>query len=135
VRTAISWLEEAALLLREENLVQVFPSSLRVASTAEAQERLDRKPLPPEYRRQLLALVDALIGADADEGISTDELMGVSGLGAERVRAALYDLESLGIASNDTALTAFVHVGVERSSQKRFAQAVELEAALPGVVH
>ena len=29
VRTAISWLEEAALLSREENHVQVFPSSLQ----------------------------------------------------------------------------------------------------------
>ena len=45
--------------------------------------------------------------------------MGVSGLIAEKVRTALYDLEALGIASNDTALTAFVHVGVERSSQNR----------------
>jgi hypothetical protein len=32
VRTAISWLEEAILLSREENQVQVFPSSLRVRS-------------------------------------------------------------------------------------------------------
>ena len=76
------------------------------------------------YRDQLLSLVDALIAADADEGISTDELMGVSGLSAEKVRAALYDLERLGIASNDTALTAFVHAGVERSSLKRFEEAV-----------
>ena len=74
--------------------------------------------------------MDALIEADADKGISTDELMGVSGLSAEKVRAALYDLERLGIASNDTALTAFVHVGVERSSQKRFEEAVALETAL-----
>jgi ATP-dependent DNA helicase RecQ len=32
VRTAIAWLEEAHLLSREENQVQVFPSSLRVDS-------------------------------------------------------------------------------------------------------
>ncbi|MCY4188705.1 MAG: RecQ family ATP-dependent DNA helicase, partial [Bryobacterales bacterium] len=30
VRTAIAWLEESELLTREENIVQVFPSSLRV---------------------------------------------------------------------------------------------------------
>ena len=47
----------------------------------------------------------------------------------EQVRSALYDLEKLGIASNDTALTAFVHAGVERSSKKRL-DAVELERAL-----
>jgi ATP-dependent DNA helicase RecQ len=45
VRTAISWLEEAILLSREENQVQVFPSSLRVASAEEAQEKLAKKPM------------------------------------------------------------------------------------------
>ncbi|MCC6472848.1 MAG: ATP-dependent helicase, partial [Burkholderiales bacterium] len=48
----------------------------------------------------------------------------------ERLRRALYDLEDLGIASNDTALSAFVHAGVERSSQRRLAQSAALESAL-----
>ena len=130
VRTAIAWLEEAALLSREENQVQVFPSSLRVSSTEEAHRKLTQAPMAAEYRRQLLTLVEALMAADADQGISTDELMGVSGLSAEKVRAALYDLEQLGIASNDTGLTAFVHVGVERSSSKRLREAAALEMAL-----
>ena len=56
--------------------------------------------------------------------------MGISGMTADKVRAALYDLEKLGIASNDTSLTAFVHVGVERTSQKRLVEASELEVAL-----
>ena len=30
VKTAVAWLEEATLLSREENRVQVFPSSLRI---------------------------------------------------------------------------------------------------------
>ncbi len=130
VRTAIAWLEEAVLLSREENRVQVFPSSLRVGSIEEAGKKLAKAPMTEAYRRQLLSLVAALIAADADEGISTDELMGVSGLSAEKVRAALYDLERLGIASNDTALTAFVHVGVERPSHKRLEETASLEVAL-----
>ncbi|HPE71368.1 MAG TPA: RecQ family ATP-dependent DNA helicase [Candidatus Competibacter sp.] len=130
VRTAIAWLEEAALLSREENQVQVFPSSLRVSSMEEAQKRLTKALMIPEYRRQLLALVEALMAADADQGISTDELMGVSGLSAEKLRAALYDLERLSIASNDTALTAFVHTGVEHSSRKHLQEATALETTL-----
>lgn len=130
VRTAISWLEEAALLKREENQIQVFPSSLRVTSTDEARQKLDKVAITPEYRKSLLALVQALVSADPGEGVSTDELMGASGLSSDKVRAALYDLEKLGIASNDTALTAFVHVGVERSSIKRFQAAFDLESAL-----
>lgn len=134
VRTAVSWLEEASLLTREENQVQIFPSSLRIASLDEAMQKLEKKDIAPEYRKSLLAIVDALIGAPIDEGISTDELMVVSGLSSEKVRAAFYDLEAMGLASNDTALTAYVHVAVENSSRKRFEQAASLEAALIGLL-
>ena len=56
--------------------------------------------------------------------------MSASGLTPEGVRGALYDLERMGIASNDTVLTAFVHTGVEHSSQNRYTKAAELEGAL-----
>ena len=130
VRTAVAWLEEAVLLSREENHVRVFPSSLRVRSKEEARAKLEKTRIRDAYRRQLLTIVERLIEADPDEGISTDELMAASGLTPERVRGALYDLEQLGIASNDTVLTAFVHTGVERSSRKRYDEAAALEGAL-----
>ena len=130
LRTAVAWLEEAVLLTREENRVQVFPSSLRVGSVGEARAKLEQRKVPVEYRRQLLSICETLIEADADEGISTDELMSASGLTSEGVRKALYDLEEAGIASDDTALTAFVHAGVERSSRRRFEQAAAMEEAL-----
>ncbi|HNC51597.1 MAG TPA: RecQ family ATP-dependent DNA helicase [Accumulibacter sp.] len=130
VRTAVCWLEEAHLLRREENRVQVFPSSLRVGSVEQARQRLARAALQGDYQRQLLALVEALIGAAADEGLSTDELMVVSGLSPENLRKALYDLERLGIASNDTALTAYLRAGVEDSSTQRLERAARLEVSL-----
>ncbi len=130
VRTAVAWLEEAKLLTREENRVQVFPSSLRVRSAEEVRERLGRAPLARDYRDRLEQVALALIDARPAEGLSTDDLMVVSGLSPEGVRHALYDLERLGIASNDTALTAFVHAGVERSSSRRLEAAAELETAL-----
>ena len=46
------------------------------------------------------------------------------------MRAALHDLERLGIANNDMVITAFVHKGVARSSQKRLREADVLETAL-----
>jgi ATP-dependent DNA helicase RecQ len=52
----------------------------------------------------------------------------------KKLRAAFYDLESMGLASNDTALTAYVHVAVENSSKKRFEHAAALEAALIGLL-
>ncbi len=128
VRTAISWLEDAELLTREENRTQVFPSSLRVHSIEQARDKLER--VGERYRQQLLHIVRALIEADADEGVSTDELMGVCGLKPEGVRKALHDLEEYGIASNDTVLTAYVHQGVQRHSRGRFQETALLERAL-----
>ena len=130
VRTAVAWLEEAKLLTREENRVEVFPSSLRVASVEEARARLAKTSFSEDYRRRLLCIVQALIEADADHGVTTDEMMSLSGLGPEGVRGALRDLETLGVSSNDTVLTVFVHAGVKRSSRKRLEEAAELETAL-----
>ena len=130
VRTAVAYLEESQLLAREENVVHVFPSSLLVGSVEEARRRLTNAKITDSYRKNLLRIAEAMIGAGADEGISTDELMGVSGLSPEGVRHALYDLERFSIASNDTTLTAFVHTGVERSSRKRLEEAAALETAL-----
>ena len=129
-RTAVAWLEESELLNREENHVQIFPSSLRVSSVSEASAKLKKAHIRDDYRRQLMTISAALIDADSDDGISTDELMAASGLNSEGVRAALYDLERMGIASNDTVLTAFVHAGVQRASRQRFEQAANLEEAL-----
>ena len=130
VRTAVAWLEESQLLSREENVVHIFPSSLLVGSVEEARAKLEGRDLAERYRGQLLRIAEALIAADPDEGVTTDELMGLAGLTPEGVRGALHDLEALGIASNDTALTAFVHAGVQRASLKRLAEAEELETAL-----
>ena len=130
MRTAVSWLEEAVLLTRDENRVQVFPSSLRVSSMQDARDRLEKARITDAYRGKLLSIVEALIEANADEGISTDEMMTAAGLTSEGVRGALHDLEHLGIASNDTVLTAFVHAGVQRASRQRFEEAAGLEKAL-----
>ena len=130
VRTSVAWLEEAVLLTREANRVQVFPSSLRVNSVEEASAKLQKARIADVYRRQLLTIAEALIEADADEGVSTDELMAASGLTSEAVRGALHDMERWGIASNDTVLTAFVHERVQRASRRRLEQAAALERGL-----
>ena len=130
VRTAISWLEESKLLQRDENRVSIFPSSLKVTSLDEARERLNKSKIAEPYAKQLLQIVIALFEADPDEGVSTDELMGRSGLSSELVCKAMHDLEAIGVASNDTPLTAFVHAGVERSSINRLEAAMTLESAM-----
>ena len=134
VRTAVAWLEEAELLTREENRVSVFPSSLRVSTVEEARATLDTGDLDDAQQKALLAIVQALIDADPDDGISTDDLMGVAGLGSDRLRAALHDLEYRGLATNDTVVTAFMHVGVRRPSHRRLTEASGMEEALIGLM-
>jgi ATP-dependent DNA helicase RecQ len=130
MRTAVAWLEEAVLATREENQVQIFPSSLRVGSVEAARERLAGREIRKDYRRQLLAVAEALIEADPDQGISTDQLMLRGRMSSREVRAVLYDLERYGIATNDTPLTAYVHRGVAHPSVKRLQEAVKLEEGL-----
>ena len=130
VRTAVAWLEEAHHLRREENFVRIFPSSLRVNSVEEAEKRLRSNDVTAQRLGELLRIVRALIQAPPDQGVTTDELMSAAGLAPREVRRALQDLERLGIATNDTALTAYVHRGVKEASEKRLAEASELETAL-----
>ena len=130
VKTAVSWLEEATLLSREENRVQVFPSSLRIRNMNEAEAILAKAAITGTRRNQLLDITRHLMNALPDQGISTDELAGASGLTGGMLIKALADLEALGIARNDMAVTIFVHAAVEGHSQQRFAQASQLETAL-----
>ena len=131
VKTAVSWLEEASLLTREENRVQVFPSSLRVSTLKEATALLNKSATMTEARRdQLISIVRHLMTTPRDSGVSTDELASISGLTGSGLNKALADLETLGIARNDTALTAFVHIGVEGQSSQRLESASRLEADL-----
>ena len=127
VRTAIAWAGGGDVVdpAREPSAGVSFVPAGKLGRGGGAPV-LERNDMTDVYRGKLLIIVETLIDADPDEGVSTDELMGGSGLSPEGVRGALYDLERLGIASNDMALTAFVHAGVERSSQKRFEEAANL---------
>jgi ATP-dependent DNA helicase RecQ len=130
VKTAVSWLEESEFLTREENRVQVFPSSLRIRTLAEAEEILSRAAVTGTRRIQLTNIVRQLMNARSDSGVSTDDLSGMSGLTSGALRKALADLETLGIATNDTAVTIFLRVGIEDASARRFKAAAKMEADL-----
>jgi ATP-dependent DNA helicase RecQ len=130
VKTAVACLEEAKLLMREENRVQVFPSSLRIRSVDEAAEILTRAQITGIRRTKLLDLVRHVMNAAPDEGVSTDDLTGACGLTGAALHRALADLEALGIASNDTAVTVFVHLGVVDASPHRLDGAAKMEADL-----
>ncbi len=130
VKTAVAWLEEAKLLRREENRVQVFPASLLVRDLEEVKAILDRAEITEVRKKQLLRIVQHIMSATPEEGVTTDILSGASGLPAPALRQALTDLEALGIANDDTNITIFVHIGFENASRARFEAAARLESDL-----
>ncbi|WP_425091496.1 RecQ family ATP-dependent DNA helicase [Tropicimonas sp. S265A] len=130
IKTAVAWLEEAKLLRREENRVQVFPASLAVRGLEEAKVILESAEISDARRGELLRVVRHIINAPKEEGISTDELSGASGLSAPALRKVLTDLETLGISTDDTNITIFVHVGVEDRSSVRLEASSHLEKDL-----
>ena len=135
IRTAVSWLEEAEILSRHENEVRVFPASLQIRALKEAKRVIyGDKSLECTYGQQMVQIVRRLINAASDEGITTDELGGITGLTGEGVRRAMADLARLGLVSNDTILTAYVHHGVRHSSRERFSQAEDMEGDLIGLL-
>ena len=130
VRTAVSWLERARFLQRDENHTRVFPGSLKVGSLQEAAPRLDRADLSADMRAKYLDLIGLLINSDEDEGISTDELMVKLGATSDECIRMLHQLEQLGVLSNDLALTVLLRKGVADSSSDRLLRLAQLEASL-----
>ena len=134
VRTAIAWLEDAKLTVRDENRTSVFPSSLRVKSVDQARNRInqegERFGIQNDARLRMVHVVRLLAQADPDKGITTDELMNECGCTLPQLRIAFSSLETLGIATNDISITVYIHEGVENSSQQRFDETKSLEKAM-----
>ncbi|MCB1968024.1 MAG: AAA family ATPase, partial [Candidatus Accumulibacter sp.] len=130
VRTAVSWLERARFLERNENHTRVFPGSLRVPTMEAAEKRLDKAALSADMRHKYLGLVSLLLNARDDEGISTDELMAALGESSADIIRMLHQLEQMGVLSNDLALTVLLRKGVREASADRLARLVEMEEAV-----
>jgi len=130
VKTAVAWMENAALLERNENRTQVFPASLRFKHLDEARRKLAGVSYSAERQKQLLALLRAILQADPTEGLSTDELALEAGLSSTEVGRALHDLETMGLLENDNRIVAYLRVGVPGASVPTLAALDRLESAL-----
>jgi len=130
VKTALAWLENAALLERNENRTQVFPASLRFKHLDEAQQKLAGASLSQKRCVQLLELLRAILQADPKDGLSTDDLALASGLSSMEVGRALHDLETMGLLENSSLIVAYLRVGVPGASMPTLEALNQLESAL-----
>ena len=129
VKTAIAWLERARFLKRDENHTRMFPASLRVMTLDEARARLAGADLSEAMREKYLKIVELLMNAEPNEGISTDELMLQSGLASDECIRVLQSLERLGVVANDLQVSVYLRKGIADASSKRFERIVAIERA------
>jgi ATP-dependent DNA helicase RecQ len=130
VTTALAWLERSGFLKRNENNSRVFPASLRVATLAEAEQRIAAANLPERTRLHFNAVAATLFRNQTPDGVSTDELMLDAGIPPEECFRILHQLESLGILVNDLGLTVRVSKGVKGASDLAIAHLDRMEREL-----
>ncbi len=143
VVTAISWLERAGFLERNENRTQVFQGRPLVKNMDEARRRIARLNLSDSARRRWLQILEILMNADADQGFSADELAlllpddpgwkGKEGDGpsaSQVVIRTLHDMAGAGILEQTMQLSAFIRHRVKNSSRTLLERVIALGDAM-----
>ena len=138
VRTAISWLERAGYLERNENNTKVFQGKPLVKNMQEAVEKISRLDLSARQRARWLAILAVFMDQKGIQGVSADELAGLPSFSQseedtdsltepQRVLRTLHDMAGQGLLSKETALTAYVRYKVRKSSEKQLQLICSLE--------
>ncbi len=145
VVTAISWLERAGFVERNENRTQVFQGRPMVKTLNEAHRRVERLGLSARRKAQWIAILETLMNADPDEGFSADELaeLGVfrrdpqtqarAGEGeteTQQVLRILYQMAEAGLIRKTLLMSAFVRYKVAGHSGVLLDQVCSLESAM-----
>ncbi|MBW2682584.1 MAG: RecQ family ATP-dependent DNA helicase, partial [Deltaproteobacteria bacterium] len=138
VRTAVSWLERAGYLERNENNTRVFQGKLLVKNMQEAVEKIGRLDLSARQRERWLGILSVFMEQRGTQGVSADELASLSSFSpceqdrdtlteAQRVLRTLDDMAVQGLLSKETTLTAYVRYKVKKSSEKQLQRICALE--------
>ncbi len=153
VRTAISWLERAGLIERNENQTHVIQAKPLVQSMEEAEKKIAAMELSAGQAAMWLAILRELMDADRNESITVDEIALLpefrgylqhregapshvirEGRSVEYVSAKvlniLHTMMQTGILKKDTLLTAYVSYKVADHSVVRLQGALAADQAL-----
>lgn len=148
VRTAISWLERAGFLERDENVTQVFQARPLVRDLAEAKAKMVGLHLSEREQGLWLAILRELMNAGSSGSLTVDQLALLApfaNLGAEdggalrraspeyvsaRILKILGSMAQAGLLKRDTLLNAFVRHKVAESSRARLDRVLRLDRKL-----
>jgi ATP-dependent DNA helicase RecQ len=78
VRTAISWLERAGLIQRDENVTSVFQARLLVRDLKEAESKMASLNLSQQERALWLAILRQFMNASPTDNLTVDQIAGLA---------------------------------------------------------
>jgi ATP-dependent DNA helicase RecQ len=146
VRTAISWLERANLLQRDENVTSVFQARPLVRDLAEAKAKIARLNLSRTEQSLWLAILREIFNTPPTESLTVDRLALLPEFSAYakgnptaagnpeylsgRILKILGSMSDAGIMKRDMRLTAFVRHKVTDHSALRLDRIVLLDRKL-----
>ncbi len=124
VYTAVSWLERAGFIERNENMTRVFQGRPGVESMEEARRRIADLDLSQVMEQRWLTILEALMNAEPDESFSADQLAELlpplpdeeSGEAGQMVLRTLHEMACAGLVKKTTLLSAFVRYKVRTHS-------------------
>jgi ATP-dependent DNA helicase RecQ len=144
VRTAISWLERADFIQRDENVTQVFQARLLVKDLGEAAAKMAPLNLSQQEQRLWMAILREVINSGPSDCLSVDRLAllpefteyakGNSGANPEYVSARVLkimgSMAQAGLMKRDLLLNAFVRYKVADHSRLRLDKVLQLDRGL-----
>ncbi len=145
VKTAVSWLERAGFIERNENRTQVFQGRPLVKNLDEAKAKVEKLGLSQRQQKRWLSILEALFNADSNEGFSADELAQAGAFAddeaeqkagkaqetaSQRVIRTLYDMAGAGLIQKSLLLTAYIRYKVANSSIAMLEKICSLERIL-----
>ncbi|MFZ5773335.1 MAG: RecQ family ATP-dependent DNA helicase [Thermodesulfobacteriota bacterium] len=144
VKTAVSWLERAGFVERNQNNTRVFQGLPLVSSLEEAERKIAPLGISARQKKRWLAILQVLFNARLDEGMSADELaelpefregeqvpgsLAISG-DTQLVLRDLHAMSEAGLLKQGVLLNAFVRYKVGDHSLLRFDKVCKLEMAM-----
>ncbi len=142
VINAISWLEKAGYLQRNENRTQFFQGRPVLDTLDAARAKIEKLDLSQRQQKRWLAILETLFNAEADEGFSADELAllcefapladedKADSTASQRGLRPLYDMAEQGLIKKQLLLSAFVRHKVKDHSELRLERIAQIERAL-----
>jgi len=140
VKAAISWLERAGYVERNENRTSVFNGKPVHANGEDAARHLDRLNLPANTRRLWEAVLRIFDGSNPDEGLSADgiaEQLGAMGVvkkgmfsDSRAVLALVHQMAEAGLLTKGATMTAWVTAKGHNKAKTRLNERCTLEKAM-----